>query len=66
MPHFERLYKFVCWLTPDRQEAENLVQETYAKALKDFSLFQPGTNFRAWTYKIMESRTPSSLCSVAG
>ena len=48
MPHFERLYNLACWLTHDRQEAEDLVQETYAKALKGFSSFRPGTNFRAW------------------
>ena len=55
MPHFERLYNFACWLTHDPQEAEDLVQETYAKALKGFSSFQPGTNFRAWIYKILRN-----------
>jgi RNA polymerase sigma-70 factor (ECF subfamily) len=55
MPYFERLYNFACWLTHDRQEAEDLVQETYAKALKGFSSFQPGTNFRAWIYKILRN-----------
>jgi RNA polymerase sigma-70 factor, ECF subfamily len=55
IPHFERLYNFACWLTHDRQEAEDLVQETYAKALKGFSSFQPGTNFRAWIYKILRN-----------
>jgi RNA polymerase sigma-70 factor (ECF subfamily) len=55
MPHFERLYNFACWLTHDRQEAEDLVQETYVKALKGFSSFQPGTNFRAWIYKILRN-----------
>jgi RNA polymerase sigma-70 factor (ECF subfamily) len=55
MPHFERLYNFACWLTQDRQEAEDLVQETYAKALRGFSSFQPGTNFRAWIYKILRN-----------
>ncbi|MGA3197697.1 MAG: sigma-70 family RNA polymerase sigma factor [Terriglobales bacterium] len=55
MPHFERLFNFACWLTHDRQEAEDLVQETYAKALKGFSSFQPGTNFRAWIYKILRN-----------
>jgi RNA polymerase sigma-70 factor, ECF subfamily len=55
MPHFERLYNFACWLTHDRQEAEDLVQETYTKALKGFSSFQPGTNFRAWIYKILRN-----------
>jgi RNA polymerase sigma-70 factor (ECF subfamily) len=55
MPHFEQLYNFACWLTHDRQEAEDLVQETYAKALKGFSSFQQGTNFRAWIYKILRN-----------
>jgi RNA polymerase sigma-70 factor (ECF subfamily) len=55
MPHFERLYNFACWLTQDRQEAEDLVQETYTKALKGFASFQQGTNFRAWIYKILRN-----------
>lgn len=55
MPHFERLYNFACWLTQDRHEAEDLVQETYAKALKGFASFQPGTNFRAWIYRILRN-----------
>jgi RNA polymerase sigma-70 factor (ECF subfamily) len=55
MPHFERLYNFACWLTHDRQEAEDLVQETYAKALKGFPSFQPGPNFRAWIYRILRN-----------
>ena len=55
IPHFERLYNFACWLTQDRHEAEDLVQETYAKALRGFSSFQPGTNFRAWIYKILRN-----------
>jgi RNA polymerase sigma-70 factor, ECF subfamily len=55
MPLFERLYNFACWLTQDRSEAEDLVQETYAKALKGFSSFQPGTDFRAWIYRILRN-----------
>jgi RNA polymerase sigma-70 factor, ECF subfamily len=55
MPLFDRLYNFACWLTQDRSEAEDLVQETYAKALKGFSSFQAGTNFRAWIYKILRN-----------
>ena len=55
MPLFERLYNFAHWLTQDRQEAEDLVQETYAKALKGFSSFQQGTNFRAWMYRILRN-----------
>jgi RNA polymerase sigma factor (sigma-70 family) len=55
MPLFEQLYNFAHWLTQDREEAEDLVQETYAKALKGFSSFQPGTNFRAWIFQILRN-----------
>jgi RNA polymerase sigma-70 factor (ECF subfamily) len=55
LPLFERLYNFAHWLTQDREEAEDLVQETYAKALKGFRSFQPGTNFRAWIYQILRN-----------
>jgi len=55
MPLFDQLYNFANWLTQNRTEAEDLVQETYAKALKGFSSFQPGTNFRAWMYRILRN-----------
>ncbi len=55
MPLFARLYNFAHWLTHDREEAEDLVQETYVKALKGFSGFRPGTNFRAWIYRILRN-----------
>jgi RNA polymerase sigma-70 factor (ECF subfamily) len=55
MPLFDRLYNFAHWLTQNREEAEDLVQETYSKALKGFSSYQPGTNFRAWIYRILRN-----------
>jgi RNA polymerase sigma-70 factor (ECF subfamily) len=55
MPLFDSLYNFARWLTQHREEAEDLVQETYAKALKGFRSFQPGTNFRAWIFRIMRN-----------
>jgi len=55
MPLFEQLYNFAHWLTQNREEAEDLVQETYAKALKGFVSFQLGTNFRAWMYRILRN-----------
>ncbi|MGH9499354.1 MAG: RNA polymerase sigma factor [Terriglobales bacterium] len=55
MPLFDPLYNFAHWLTQNREEAEDLVQETYAKALKGFSSFQLGTNFRAWMYRILRN-----------
>ena len=55
MPLFEQLYNFAHWLTRNREEAEDLVQETYAKALRGFAAFQVGTNFRAWMYRILRN-----------
>jgi len=55
MPLFEQLYNFAHWLSKNREEAEDLVQETYAKALRGFSSYQPGTNFRAWMYRILRN-----------
>ena len=55
MPLFDRLYNFAHWLTRNREEAEDLVQETYVKALKGFSSFRLGTNFRAWMFRILRN-----------
>ena len=55
LPVFDQLYNFAHWLTQDRHEAEDLVQETYVKALRGFSGFQPGTNFRAWIFRILRN-----------
>jgi RNA polymerase sigma-70 factor (ECF subfamily) len=55
MPLFDQLYNFAHWLTQNRDDAEDLVQETYAKALKGFSSFRLGTNFRAWMYRILRN-----------
>lgn len=60
MPLFDQLYNFARWLTRDTAEAEDLVQETYAKALRGFSSFQIGTNFRAWMYRILRNSFLSS------
>jgi len=55
MPLFDQLYNFAHWLTKNGVDAEDLVQETYVKALKGFSSFQLGTNFRAWMYRILRN-----------
>lgn len=55
LPLLAPLYNFAHWLTGNREEAEDLVQEAYVKALKGFSSFTPGTNFRAWIYRILRN-----------
>jgi RNA polymerase sigma-70 factor (ECF subfamily) len=60
LPLLDQLYNFARWLTQDTTEAEDLVQETYAKALRGFSSFKVGTNFRAWMYRILRNSFLSS------
>jgi len=62
MPLFDSLYNFARWLVHNQNDAEDLVQETYLKALRGFGSFQPGTNFRAWIFRILKNTFLSS-CS---
>lgn len=55
LPLLDQLYNFARWLTQDATEAEDLVQEAYVKALRGFSGFQIGTNFRAWIFRILRN-----------
>ena len=60
MPLLDSLYNFARWLVHNQNDAEDLVQETYLKALRGFGSFQPGTNFRAWIYQILRNTCLSS------
>jgi len=55
MPLFPSLYGYARWLTGEPNEAEDLVQETYLKALRGFDSFRDGTNFRAWMFRILRN-----------
>ena len=65
VPLFEPLYNFACWLAHDRAEAEDLVQESYTKALKGFGSFQRGTNFKAWIFQILRNTFLTSKTGLA-
>jgi len=60
MPLFGSLYNFAHWLTQNQEDAEDLVQETYLKALRGFTSFESGTNFRAWIFQIVRNTFLSS------
>src|SRR5580700_3394312 len=60
MPLFDSLYNFARWLAQNSNDAEDLVQETYLKALRSFGSFQQGTNFRAWIFRILRNTFLSS------
>src|SRR3954466_13693468 len=65
MPLFDQLYNFAHWLTQDGPEAEDLVQETYVKALRGIAGFQLGTNFRAWMFRILRNTFLTSRTGLA-
>jgi RNA polymerase sigma-70 factor (ECF subfamily) len=53
MPHMDDLFRAATSMLRSRTEAEDVVQETYFQAWKSFHRFEPGTNCRAWLFKIL-------------
>jgi RNA polymerase sigma-70 factor (ECF subfamily) len=51
--HMHELYRTAAAMLRDRVQAQDIVQETYLRAWKAFSSFTPGTNCRAWLFKIL-------------
>ncbi len=53
MPFLDQLYSAALRTTRNPTDAEDLVQETYAKAFAAFHQYKPGTNLKAWLYRIL-------------
>ena len=53
MPLLDQLYGAALRMTRNPADAEDLVQETYIKAFQGFSSYKPGTNLKAWLYRIL-------------
>lgn len=53
LPHANDLFRMASSLLRNRTEAEDAVQECFLQAWKSFDRFEPGTNCRAWLYKIL-------------
>jgi RNA polymerase sigma-70 factor (ECF subfamily) len=49
----DQVYNVARRLVGSREEAEDLMQETYARAFRSWRSFQPGTNLRAWLLRIL-------------
>ena len=55
LPHLRALYNFGYRLTLDRDDARDLVQETYLKAFRSIDSFRAGTNAKAWLFRILKN-----------
>ncbi|WP_091968326.1 sigma-70 family RNA polymerase sigma factor [Propionibacterium cyclohexanicum] len=53
MVYLDQLYGAALRMTRNPADAEDVVQETYAKAFSSFKQFRPGTNLKAWLYRIL-------------
>ena len=53
LPYLDQLYGAAMKMTRNPQDAQDLVQETFAKAFASFGTFTDGTNLKAWLYRIM-------------
>src|SRR6266508_1483614 len=49
----DQVYRVARHLVGSREEAEDLMQETYARAFRSWRSFTPGTNLRAWLLRIL-------------
>jgi RNA polymerase sigma factor (sigma-70 family) len=55
LPHIKSMYNFGFRLTLDRDDAKDLVQDTYLKAYRFIESFQKGTNAKAWLFRILKN-----------
>ena len=55
LPHINSMYNFGYRLTLDRDDAKDLVQDTYFKAFRFIESFQRGTNAKAWLFRILKN-----------
>jgi len=53
LPYLDQLYAAAMRMTRNPNDAEDLVQETFAKAFAAFHQFEAGTNLKAWLYRIL-------------
>jgi RNA polymerase sigma-70 factor (ECF subfamily) len=65
LPLLPSLYNVAFWLSGNAADAEDLVQETFLKALRGFEAFEPGSNFKAWIFRILRNTYLTSRSGLA-
>jgi RNA polymerase sigma factor (sigma-70 family) len=55
MPHINAMYNFAYRLTLEKDDAKDLLQDTYLKAYRFIDSFQQGTNAKAWLFRILKN-----------
>jgi RNA polymerase sigma-70 factor, ECF subfamily len=55
LPYTDMLFNYGLYLSGDREQAADLLQDTYLKAYRFFDKFEKGTNAKAWLYRIMKN-----------
>jgi RNA polymerase sigma factor (sigma-70 family) len=65
LPLLPSLYNVAFWLSRNTADAEDLVQETFLKALRGFATFETGSNFKAWIFRILRNTYLTSRTGLA-
>jgi len=65
LPLLSSLYNVAVWLSRNPADAEDLVQETFLKAMRGFQSFERGTNFKAWIFRILRNTWLTSRSGLA-
>ncbi|MDP9834809.1 RNA polymerase sigma-70 factor (ECF subfamily) [Gleimia europaea] len=55
LPLLDQLYGAAFRMTGNEADAQDLVQDTYVRAFSSFNTFKPGTNLKAWMYRILKN-----------
>lgn len=56
LPHLDALYRYALRLTRNEKDAEDLLQDTFLRAMRFWESYKSGTNCKAWLFRIMKNQ----------